>query len=180
VPVIAVDIRSRRPKSATVIAWIWIVIAVGSLLSEIDAFFKARKLATARRGLGDDPDAEAILDRFAGLLGGTPLELVAVVFFASIVIAGAVGLLKLQPWGRRTIIAVTWLALVGMLIGQPLFLWEFTDLATTGETELTAFEVGVWIAGLVQLVFGIAIFGFMLRALHGKHLRDAVRGSGAH
>jgi hypothetical protein len=165
----------HRPRSATVIASAWIVIAVAGVLSGVEDYLNARKLAAVRPDLSEDPNANAIVDRFANLLGGTRLYLALACLFAVVIIVGAIGLLKLKPWGRRTIIAVTWLALFGVPIGQPLLLWEFTDLATLGMSGVGFFEIMIWVMGLVQLVIGIVIFGLMLRSLHGSRIRDAIR-----
>lgn len=73
------------------------------------------------------------------------------------------------------ILATTWFALVGMLIGQPLLLWETTDLATWAERGVSFFEITIWMIGLTQLIFAVVIFGLMLRSLHGRQIRDAIR-----
>lgn len=164
-----------RPRSAAAIAWVWIVIAVAGILSGIEDYFTARKLAAVRPDLSSDPNADAIVDRFSNLIGGTAFDLAIIATLSTIVIVGAIGLLKLRSWGRLTLIAMTWLALVGMLIAQPIWLWEFTDLATLGLSGLSVFEIMIWIMGLLQMAFTVIVFGLMLRSLHGRRIREAIR-----
>jgi uncharacterized membrane protein len=163
-----------RPRSATVIAWLWIVFAVAGLLSSVKDFFTARRFAAARMGADDDPRASDLMDKFAALVGGTPLELLVAAVFAVVVIAGAIGLLKLRSWGRRTLVGVTWLALIGNLIAQPILIWQMGEFMSFGNDGFSVFYVMLILIGLLQLTFTVAVCGLILRSLHGSVIRDAI------
>jgi hypothetical protein len=163
-----------RPLSATVIAWMWIFFALAGVFSVLKDFFLASKLAAARVGTDEDPRASDLMDRFAALVGGTPLLLLATAVFAVVVIAGSIGLLKLRSWGRRTLVAVTWFALIGNLVGQPLVLWQIGQLMGLLGGGLGLFHVVLILFGILQLSSTVLLLGLMLRSLHGSVIRDAI------
>jgi len=162
-----------RPNSATVISWFWILTGLATFLSGVESFFKLRKFRSVRPEAVDDTDAKALLDGLEALIGGTLLEMLVVTFCSITCIAGAVGLLKLRPWGRATLIALSWVSLASVAVGTPILVWAIASMASPAG-GVSVFEVIFWFFGFLNWVFGVAIFAKMLLCLHGSKIRDAV------
>ncbi|HEG44692.1 MAG TPA: hypothetical protein ENH94_11660 [Phycisphaerales bacterium] len=98
----------ERPIRVTVLAWIWILIGLATIVNGTKSFVTTMRLAEFL-ATQDDPEAiNTVLDLVGPFLT-PPLELAILLMIGVCVIIFGVGMLRLRPWARFLAEITAWI-----------------------------------------------------------------------
>jgi hypothetical protein len=161
--------ETSRPKTVTVIGWLWLVLGALFFLRALVnmVLWKILKpdMLTFLDMFGQVPEAQQKLLRplFEHM---TTLQTVEVILSAAVVVI-AIQFLRLRPWARAGMQAVCWLALVSVAAFGAFWVWLWgTVVAAAPPAHASSFgRIGL-IAGLafcLAVAAGLAVIIALLR-----------------
>ena len=167
----------QRPGTDTAavksIAWIWIFLALFSLLTSL--FFlsamQSSNFTFSGQFSGNFGGMPGPMDNLMGLFEYIQPMLVTNSIMAGVVLIIAIAFLRLQPWARFAMLGLNYLgllSLVGFWGGWLTIWWKSSDQMGV---PTAFFVIGAIIAFSVMIVFSIPVV-LMLRSLHGKRVRS--------
>jgi hypothetical protein len=172
-----------RPTAVSVIGWIWVGLAALMAFSGAMAFVAHRfVVGPMRRAMPlaegtPPPEFNPVFGFLFQYFDSLALVQVA---FAGVILYSAVMFLRLRPWARVSVEAITWLALV-YVVGFGVF-WVLTWLRTVPvetppsvQVPSGAFQVlGGGMGTVITLVFSVPLV-VLLTFLRGTPVRAAFR-----
>ena len=159
----------KKPVSVTIIAWIWIVVAIKMLLSAIRILKKGYP-----EPLENVSNPFKIMDVF--LRHFETVGIISIIISIFIIII-AFYFLKLRAWAKTAIETISWLGLIYFTcLGiYGLFIWkEIVSFVKETNTQMGSFIFISHVATSVFVVLIIIALIVMIIFLRGKTIRDAV------
>ncbi|HEX9625527.1 MAG TPA: hypothetical protein VGA00_01155 [Acidiferrobacterales bacterium] len=169
------------PAGVRLVAWTWIVSGALIVLAGVSTAQLARVMTSmmgeAGLGAGGMPGLEAMAGMGAHGVWWAALQ---VAVGALAVIAG-VYFLKLRPWARNALEALSWLSVLSV-VGFGI-LWHRAWTALTANLQVPGvvidpaqLQLAGWIIGAVAAIIVVVPLVLMIRYLRGSTVRRAIAG----
>jgi hypothetical protein len=172
--------RGKRPRSVTVIAWVWIITGVLMVVSSVVLLLAYTMVKKMAAGQPFPPAMPAELEALLPLFGHVGLSISIQLASAVITLVAGIAFLKLRAWARTTIEAICWLSLlyvVGLGIYGTFSLAGLAGNMPRGALPVSggAFTAVAVVAGIVVTAVFAVPLAVMIRSLRGREIREAVR-----
>ncbi|MGK7345176.1 MAG: hypothetical protein ACNS63_05145 [Candidatus Nitrospinota bacterium M3_3B_026] len=187
----------KRPAAVTIIGMLYVLfgslLATGSALNfammrHLSPMIPPGALRGRRRGgmEGAHEDIRLMFDFLDGVFAYRDLITAAVFATGVVMVFAAVGFLRLRPWGRTTLEAITWLVFAGVLCTGLFWLGMMFSIRGAAVPEAgrmaEEFPFTPRLFGSLMMVFGgvmtlihTAIPGVFILLLRMKSVREAMR-----
>ena len=167
---------TERPRSVTVLGWLWLVVAVFGLGKALVNLAVWKVLEPAAPSLfGNLADRVPRLPFLRPLLSHLTLVISAQALWWAAVVVAAIGLLRLRRWARVTIQGVCW-ALLAYILGFAVFwatLWPEVPVRGASAASPATFRAGEFAGLLAVSAFVGAALITMIVLLRSRKVREA-------
>ena len=114
-------------------------------------------------------ETEPCVTHILEMLDVSPIAYFLTILFAIVAIAGAVGLLKLKPWGRLILEILSWICLI-LLPLSLIQLYSLFSIATERPSLFIIMMLPIFAAKVVVIII-------VIRCLRGDVIRKALESS---
>jgi hypothetical protein len=165
-----------RPRAVTIVGWIWLVVAALQCAEGVIGLvvWKVAGLDEGLPALGIRSENVRIQFAHAGnILRYALPSILARIVFAALAAWAAFELLRMKPWARKTLVAVSALGIL-LAIGLGVFVYvmaadaaglEGIDAADAAQARGIGAAVGVFITLLFSSFFGATLYALTRRAV---------------
>jgi hypothetical protein len=171
--------QGKRPKSVTIIAWVWIITGVLMAMSGVMALLAYSMLKKMGGGQPLPLEMPTGVESMMFLLKHLGLLVFLQLAVSFITLVAGIAFLRLRAWARTAIEAITWLSLV-YVVGFGFYsVYSWTRISGNIHMGAAPVDTGAFtIVGLLIAVLLIAVFAvpliMMIRSLRGQEIRGAV------
>ena len=176
-------IEGKKPKWLAVIAWTWIITGAYMALSGLMSMASSSFVSQIPFMFGVPEQAGPGFGLMMNIVRHFALFAAVQVLMGAFVTAAGVAFLKLRPWGRTAVEALSWVSLVGVAASFVfgIFVWSAMtrqipqDEASLSMGNMGQFRIAAFLIGLVVTLACAIPFGVMIKYLRGEVVRDAVQ-----